>query len=89
MQSMARLPDPLPSRPSRPIVCRVCSEEYDSAQFNECPHCALERGYMLMPNAMQDLMAAQHRQIQGQRRGCILIALLVVAAIVGLLVWIF
>jgi hypothetical protein len=44
---------------------------------------------MLMPNAMQDLMAAQHREIQRQRRGCILIALLVVAAVVGLLVWIF
>jgi hypothetical protein len=86
---MARLPDPLPSRPSRPISCRVCSEKYDNAQFDECPHCALGRGYMLMPNAMQDVMAAQHGEIQRQGRGCIFIALLVVAAIVGLLVWIF
>ena len=62
---------------------------YDSSQFSECPHCAAATGYMLIPNSMNDLMAAQHREIQRQRFGCILVGLLIVAAIVGLLVWIF
>lgn len=44
---------------------------------------------MLFPNSMQDLMAAQRQEIQRQRAGCIVVALLIVAAVVGLLIWIF
>lgn len=85
---MARIPY-VPERPARPTSCPVCGGEYDAAQYGECPHCAAERGYMLFPNSMQDLMAAQRQEIQRQRAGCIVVALLIVAAVVGLLIWVF
>lgn len=83
------LPPDVPTRPERPFTCPFCDQEYDSTQYDQCPHCALQRGYMLIPGAMQDLISAQHREVRRQRRGCILVALIALAVLIGLVIVIF